>query len=239
MPIVTLDAPVVLDRAPGSSCRVLIADDHAVVREGVAMLVGAEQDMAIVGQAGDGRQALDMARVLQPDVVVLDVSMPDMRGPAIAQELHRLCPRARILALTRHADQSHLRRMLQAGANGYLVKRAASDELIGAIRAVARGDTFVDPNLANAFIARSVGRPEASAPGQRGAPHLSEREEQVLRLIAWGKSNKEVAAQLGISMKTAEGYKATALEKLGLRTRTDIVRYALAERWLDMDDAPE
>jgi DNA-binding NarL/FixJ family response regulator len=164
--------------------------------------------------------------------------MPDLGGPEVAEQLRVVCPDTRILALTRHADPGYLRRMLRAGAHGYVVKRAATETLLGAIRTVAEGGSYVDPAVAGAFITRSVQRTEPGS-DQRVRLPLSEREEQVLRLIAWGKSNKEVAAQLGISVKTAEFYKASALDKLQLRTRTDILRYALAEGWLGEEEDPE
>lgn len=228
------------DSEPPPRLRVLLADDHAILREGLAMMVGGHPDIDVVAQARGGREALQLAGELQPDVLVLDVSMPDLGGPEVAEQLRELCPHTRILALTRHADPGYLRRMLRAGAHGYVVKRAATDTLLGAIRVVADGGSYVDPAVAGAFITRSVApRPDPQAEPRGARQPLSEREEQVLRLIAWGKSNKEVAAQLGISVKTAEFYKASGLEKLRLRTRTDILRYALAEGWLGEEDDPE
>jgi two-component system, NarL family, response regulator NreC len=222
----------------GERLRVLLADDHAILREGLAMMVGSQPDLEVVAQARGGREALQLANELQPDVVVLDVSMPDLAGPEVAEQLRQQCPDTRVLALTRHADPGYLRRMLRAGAHGYVVKRAATDTLLGAIRTVAEGGSYVDPTVAGAYITRSVQRADPTSDPRVRLP-LSEREEQVLRLIAWGKSNKEVAAQLGISVKTAEFYKASALDKLQLRTRTDILRYALAEGWLGEEDDPE
>jgi two-component system response regulator NreC len=229
------------DPLPGEPprVRVLLADDHAILREGLAMMVNSQPDLEVVGQARGGREALQLATELQPDVVVLDVSMPDLGGPDVAEQLQQCCPATRVLALTRHADPGYLRRMLRAGAHGYVVKRAATETLLGAIRAVAEGGSYVDPGVAGAFITRSVQRTPDPGTEPRARLPLSEREEQVLRLIAWGKSNKEVAAQLGISVKTAEFYKASALDKLQLRTRTDILRYALAEGWLGEEDDPE
>lgn len=222
----------------GERWRVLLADDHAVLREGLAMLVSAQPDMEMVAQASSGREAVTLVGQHLPHVVVVDVSMPDMGGADAAEQIHVQYPAVRLLALTRHADQGYLRRMLNAGASGYVVKRTAADALIGAIRTVAGGGTYVDPSLAGALLARVIRQPNDTLK-QRPNPQLSEREEQVLRLIAWGKSNKEVAGQLGISVKTAESYKASALDKLQLRTRTDILRYALAERWLSEGEDPE
>lgn len=218
--------------------KVMLADDHAVLREGLAMLVGMQPDLQVVAQARNGREAVALAQQVHPDVAVIDISMPDLGGAEAAEQIHAACPDVKVLALTRHADQGYLRRMLRAGAAGYVLKRAAGEALIGAIRTVAVGGTYVDPSLAGALVARAVSRPaEGNAPKSR--PSLSDREEQVLRLIAWGKSNKEVATQLGISVKTAEFYKASALEKLKIRSRTDILRHALAEGWLNDEEAPE
>ena len=212
--------------------RVLLVDDHAMLREGLSMLVDSQSDMEVVGQAGSGPEAVSSARALQPHIAVIDVSMPEGGGADATSEIVRTCPGTRVLALTRHADQATLRRMLAAGASGYVVKRAAAQALIGAMRAVLGGGTYVDPMLAGDLVARAI-QPVGAAPLRaRRTAMLSEREEAVLRQIAWGKSNKEVAAVLGLSVKTAEGYRANGLEKLKLRTRSDVLRYALSQGWL-------
>jgi DNA-binding NarL/FixJ family response regulator len=217
--------------------RVLLADDHAMLREGLALLVDSQPDMQVVAQAGSGPEAVALARALQPHLAVMDVSMPDGGGADATAELARACPGVRVLALSRHADQASLRRMLGAGASGYVVKRAASQALIGAMRSVLAGGTYVDPTLAGDLVARAIQPAGATVAGSRRAGTLSEREEAVLRLIAWGKSNKEVAAALAISVKTAEGYRANGLEKLKLRTRSDVLRYALSQGWLAQEGA--
>lgn len=235
--------PSVADRPtlrPDVRARVLLADDHAILREGLAWMVAAHAGLEVVGQARGGREAVQMAQQLQPDVLVLDVSMPDLGGAEVAEQVRATCPGTKIIALTRHSDPGYVARMIKAGVHGYVVKRSASDMLLAALAAVMDGGTYFDPAVSATFIARAVDR----APGARArspSPHapLSEREEQVLRLIAWGKSNKEVAAQLGISVKTAEFYKANALEKLHLRSRTDILRHALSQKWLGEDQDPE
>lgn len=203
------------------------------------MLIDAQPDMDVVAQARGGREATRLCAQHLPDIVVLDVSMPDMDGAEAAECMRESCPNARVLALTRHADQGYLRRLLRAGAVGYVLKRTAADALIHAIRTVARGGTYIDPSLIGGLVSRAVGTPVETAPPARRQVELTEREEQVLRLIAWGQSNKEVAAKLGLSVKTVESYKATALQKLQLRSRTDILRYALAQRWLGDDSGPE
>ena len=214
------------------SWRVLLADDHAMLREGLAMLVESQADMTVVAQAGSGPEAVAAARGQRPHIVVMDVSMPEGGGVDATAEIVRSCPAVRVLALSRHADQASLRRMLAAGASGYVVKRAAAQDLIGAMRAVLAGGTYVDPVLAGDLVARAIQPPGAAAPSARRVGLLSDREEAVLRQIAWGKSNKEVASALGLSVKTAEGYRANGLEKLKLRTRSDVLRYALAQGWL-------
>ena len=210
--------------------RVLLADDHAILREGLAML--------IEGQADNGRDAVRLARDEHPDVAVLDVSMPELGGAEAAEAIRKECPDVRVLALTRHADQAYVRRLLQSGAAGYVLKKGAADALINAIRVVAKGGTYVEPQLAGALLQRTFGRTPAEAAGEQQAM-LSAREEEVLRSIAWGRSNKEIAAELGLSIKTVESYKAVALEKLQLRNRSDIVRYAVTRGWLSTDSAPE
>lgn len=218
--------------------RVLVADDHAMLREGLVMLIDAQPDMCVVGQARGGREAHQLAQRLQPDVVVVDISMPDLGGAEAAEQIRVDSPGSRVLALTRHAEQGYLRRMLRAGAHGYLLKRAAADSLIDAIRAVAQGGTYIDPSMVGGLVSRALGTVDASDEPRRPRGQLTEREEQVLRLIAWGQSNKEIAGKLGLSVKTVESYKATAVEKLQLRGRTDIVRHAVAQKWLD-DEDPE
>lgn len=221
-----------------SKLRVLLADDHAILREGLVMLIGGQDDMAVIAQAENGRDAVRLAREEHPDVAVLDVSMPELGGAEAAEAIRKDCPDVRVLALTRHADQAYVRRLLQAGASGYVLKKGAADALINAIRVVAKGGTYVEPQLAGALLQRTFGRTPAEAAGE-STPMLSAREEEVLRSIAWGRSNKEIAAELGLSIKTVESYKAVALEKLQLRNRSDIVRYAVSRGWLSADSAPE
>lgn len=209
--------------------RVLLADDHAIVREGLKRLIDAERDMVVVAEAGDGAEAVEKAVGLAPDIAVLDVSMVGVNGAEATRQLRVCCPATRILALTVHEDTSYLRELLDAGAFGYVLKRAASDELIRAIRAVADGGIYVDPRVAGKLVSTLI--PARSTPASALAT-LSEREAAVLRLIAQGYTNKEIAAQLGLSVKTVETYKARSMEKLGLRSRVDIVRTASERGWL-------
>ena len=210
---------------------ILLADDHKIVREGLRMLVNAQADMEVVGEADNGRMAITVVRQLEPDVVVMDVSMPELNGLEATERLKRLCPGIKILVLTRHADDGYLQRMLQAGASGYVLKRSASEELVRAIRYVVAGKTYLDPEVTATVVGSAVGRHIA-----RGSPPkktLSLREGEVLRLVARGYLNKEVAARLEISIKTAEAHKANAMQKMGMKSRIDIVRYAVLEGWLD------
>ena len=205
--------------------RVLIADDHAIVRSGLSALVEGSGDMEVVGEARNGAEAVRLTRALHPDVVIMDVSMPDVDGAEATELIVAESPDVHVLALTMHDDRAHLTRMLEAGATGYAVKRAAGEELLQAIRAVGAGESYVDPFLAGTLLLRD----EAPATGEA----LSRREEEVLRRTAWGETNKGIAAALGISTRTVETYKARIAEKLNLRSRPDMVRYAVEKGWLN------
>jgi DNA-binding NarL/FixJ family response regulator len=207
--------------------RVLLADDHAVVREGLKALIDAEPGMEVVAEAADGLAALALAAECSPDVVVTDVSMPGLNGAEVTRRLRERNPGQRVLALTVHEDHGYLRLLLEAGAAGYILKRAAAEELVRAIRAVAAGAAYVDPALA----ARVVDNFVRAQAGTRAA-ELSEREAEVVRLIALGYSNKEIASRLNLSVKTVETYKTRSLEKLGMKSRVDIVQYAVRQGWL-------
>ena len=206
--------------------RVYLADDHAVVRAGLKTLLNDQTDMEVVGEAADGRTALEQATLLCPDVVVTDVSMPGLGGAEVADGLRRACPQTKIVALTVHEDKGYLRRLLEAGATGYVLKRSAAEELVRAVRAVADGGTYLDPALAGQ-VAAEFARKHAGPTAE-----LSEREAEVVRLIAMGNTNKEIAAKLNVGVKSVETYKARSLEKLGLESRADLFRYALGRGWL-------
>jgi DNA-binding NarL/FixJ family response regulator len=210
--------------------RVFLADDHAVLREGLRVLVNSQSDMECVGEAGDGRAAVEEVRKILPDVAVLDVSMPGLNGLEAAKRLKECCPEVRLLTLTRHRDDGYLQQLLKAGVSGYVLKQSASSVLLNAVRAVAAGHLFLDPAITGKVIGNYVGKSTRRGPG---APNeLSERETEVLRLIAWGFSNKEIAARLDISVKTVEAHKANAMRKLDMRGRIDIVRYAILQGWM-------
>jgi len=208
--------------------RVLVAEDHETVRQGLRMLIDAEPDMEVIGEAGDGRTALARVDALRPDVAVLDVAMPEMNGLQAAREIRRRSPETAVVALTRYADPAYVQALLEAGARGYVLKQSASRELLKAIRAAARGEQYLDSRLA---------APMRTAPGQGGrAPGITERETEVLRLVARGHSNKEIAASLGVSVKTVEVHKANAMRKLGLQGRIDVVKYGVLQGWLGLAD---
>lgn len=213
-----------------SKIRILIADDHATVREGLKLLINAQSDLETVGEAGDGRTAVALAMELHPDIVVMDISMPVLNGLKATEGIKHLCPQVKVVALTRHTDTGYLQELLRAGASGYVVKQSLSTELINAIHAVASGARYLDPVIAGETISRNLTRQTKLRADESTV--LSHREEEILRLIAWGHSNKEIAAQLEISVKTVESHKANTMRKLGLTSRIDIVRFALLKGWL-------
>jgi DNA-binding NarL/FixJ family response regulator len=216
--------------------RIVLADDHAVVREGLKSLVNSQPDMRVVGEAADGEAAVDAVRSLLPDVVVLDVSMPRINGVEAASRIRTQAPSVRVLPLTVHEEREYVTQLLRAGAAGYVLKRAAPEELVHAIRVVASGGIYLDPSLAGTIVSGYLdGVGDSPVLGQM----LSTRERQVLVRIARGFSNKEIAAALTLSVKTVETYKIRMSEKLGLRSRVDIVRYATAQGWLGLRDGDE
>jgi len=210
--------------------RVLLADDHTVVREGLKALVNSQADMEVVGEASDGQLAWKSAVELQPDVVVMDITMPELSGIEATELIRRDCPAVRVLALTVHEVDSYLGRLLRAGATGYILKRAAADELVRAVRLVASGGVCIDPKLAAQAVKGFGGMSPADGDDEKG---LTDREIQVIKLLARGHINREIAEHLELSIKTIEVYKARALEKLGLRSRADLVHYALSRGWLE------
>ena len=217
-----------------SVIRVVIADDHAIVRDGLRALVEAQPGIAVVGEAADGHEAWQRSCELRPDVLVLDLSMPVLGGTEAAERIAKDCPTVRVLALTMHEERGYVSQLLRAGAAGYVLKRTASAELVRAIRAVASGDTYVDPSLAGGLLADPPRWPHRTVTATRGTPppELSAREAEVLRLVARGHTNKEIAAALAIGVKTVETHKANGMTKLGLTSRAALVRFGLEVGWL-------
>lgn len=215
---------------PKHRLRIVLADDHAIVREGLRALIERQPDMEVVGEADNGRAAIDVTERLQPDVVVMDLSMPVLNGTRAAKELIGRNPDLKILALTVHEERSYLRELLEAGASGYLLKRVAADELVHAIRRVAEGGVYVDGQLIPEVLDRFFRTPGKDGNAEGRA--LTPREGEVMRLIARGYSNKEIGVQLSLSVKTVETHKARATDKLGIHNRAGIVRYALQQGWM-------
>jgi DNA-binding NarL/FixJ family response regulator len=210
--------------------RILLADDHVTVRHGLRLLIDSQADMKVVSEASDGSAAMQNALTLKPDVIVMDISMPGMNGLAATRALKQKQPDVAIVTLTRHVDDAYVQELLRAGASGYVLKQSAPAELLQAIRAAAAGGQYLDSTLTARVTARLLGRADKV---NKPAATLSERESEVLRLIAAGYSNKEIAGRLSLSVKTVEAHKANAMRKLGLRGRIDIVKYAVLQGWLE------
>jgi two-component system, NarL family, response regulator NreC len=204
--------------------RVLVADDHALVREGVRALLRPCDDIEVVGEASDGREAVEQARRLDPDVVLMDIAMPGLGGLEATLALQRECPRARVLVLTQYEDREYVSRFMKVGAAGYVLKKTVGADLPAAIRAVQRGGLVLDPEVARAAVAE----PTRETDGAEGSYEaLTDREKQVLKLVAEGRANKEIADVLAISVKTAMTHRAHLMQKLGLHDRTALVKFAL------------
>jgi DNA-binding NarL/FixJ family response regulator len=210
--------------------RVVLAEDHEMVRDGLKLLINGQPDMQVVGEAGSGKQAVEKALNLKPDVVVMDLTMPGQNGLQAAELLASRSPPVKVVALTMHEDPSYLRQLCQAKAVGYVLKRSAADHLVRAIREVASGGLWFDATLAAKALATQA--PDAGAKRNATTSELSEREKEVLHGVAWGYSNKELADLLGLSVKTVETYKVRVAEKLGLRSRAEMVQYCLRQGWL-------
>lgn len=210
--------------------RVFLVDDHMVLREGLKTLIAAQADMAVVGEAGDGATALRQVADCRPDVVIMDISLPGVNGIQATEQIRQAVPEIKVLVLSVHDDTSYLRQMLAVGAAGYVLKHTAADALIQAIRTVAAGGLYLEPSLAEHVVSRYVRRPTAAS--ELFGAELSEREREVVQGVVQGYSNKDIAAQLNLSVKTVETYRARALEKLGLTSRAALVRYALERGWL-------
>jgi DNA-binding NarL/FixJ family response regulator len=210
--------------------KIYIAEDHLVVRDGIKLLINSQPDMQVVGEASDGDEAWKGAMQAKPDVVLMDISMPGKNGIVTTRMLQESDPSIKILILTVHEERAYLRELLEAGASGYILKRSASEELIKAIHTVFNGGIFVDPFIAGKLLPRD--KNESIGQEQEVDEILSQREGEVARLISQGYSNKEIALQLEISVKTVETYKYRVMEKLGLRNRADFIRLALRSGWL-------
>jgi two-component system response regulator NreC len=208
--------------------RIVVAEDHETVRQGLRALLSTKDDIVVVADAPNGRVAVDLVRELEPNIAVLDLSMPDMNGLAATRAIKETMPKVEVIALTRHADDAYVQELLSAGAAGYVLKQSPVEELLKAIRAVAKGERYLDASLVNRNTKAYLSRYSTD----RARPPITDREASVLRLMAIGHSNKEIATALDIAVKTVEVHKANAMRKLDLRGRIDVVRYAVLNGWL-------
>lgn len=209
--------------------RVVLADDHPIMLAGIRMLIASEPDLTVVGEATSGPQALSIVLATNPDIAIIDISLPEMNGIMLTRRLIEACPSIGIIVLTLHDDRSYIDQSLEAGARGYVLKKSTAECLIHAIRGVLVGGLYIDPAIAGSMFDSPGTKARRSSPG---ASPLTERETDVLRLVAQGLTNREVAEQLQLSPKSVETYKARAAAKVSLKTRRDIVRYASAQGWL-------
>ena len=205
--------------------RVMLVDDHTVLREGLRSLLSLQDDMQVVGEAGDGQAALELAEQLRPDVIVMDIAMPVMDGLEATRRLTREHPEMRVLILTQHDNREYVFSLLQAGAAGYVLKKAGGAEVAAAIRSVYRDGAFLPPAIAREVMERYIKQPQE----ETGRPRLTEREKEVLRLIAEGKSNKEIAELLCLSIKTVAAHRANIMDKLDLHSLAELTKYAVRE----------
>ena len=207
---------------------VLLADDHTVVRQGLRALLDAEEDMSVVGEAENGRQAVQMAKRLQPEVVVMDIAMPSLNGLEATRQISRESPKSKVLILSSYSDDEYVQQLTDAGASGYLVKQTAAQDLVGAIREAKKGNAFFSPAISKRLLEHfraTIGRP----PGEKKAPKLTPRELEVLQLIAEGYANKQIAGELFISIKTVEKHRQQLMHKLDIHDVAGLTRYAIAK----------
>jgi DNA-binding NarL/FixJ family response regulator len=210
-----------------SQIRVLIVDDHAIVRDGIRAILVLPGDIEVVGEAGGGREAIALAKSLSPDVILMDIAMPDLGGLEASLEIRRERPDAKIIVLSQYGDAEYVRRFLRAGVAGYILKKAAGADLVAAIRAVHRGGLALDPEIARDALTGERARADELASQEDPYERLTDREKQVLKLVAEGRSNKEVAELLGVSVKTAMSHREHLMFKLRAHNRTEVIRFAL------------
>ena len=213
--------------------KILLAEDHRTVRESLRLMIDSQRDMEVAGEVDDGASAVERVRAHPPDVVVLDISMPGMNGLLAARALRQVAPGVKIVVLTRHNDEAYFCELLRAGVSAYVLKQSAATELLEAIRAVMQGREFIDASLTSRLARLRRRRGVRVA-----APQLSEREEEVLRHVVWGQGNKEIAALLGVSVKTIEVHKSNAMKKLGALSRLEVVRFGVLKGWLQDPPGP-
>jgi DNA-binding NarL/FixJ family response regulator len=210
--------------------RILLADDHPIVLTGLRNLIEAEADFSVVGEATTGPEALKLIREKQPDVAVVDISMPGMSGLVLTRRLTEQASDTKILILTLHEDRAYLRQALDAGARGYIIKRSAAGSLVSALRSVVAGGTYIDPSVVSHLLPRAPGRVQIPTPERRD---LTDRETEVLKLSSLGLTNKEISSRIGVGVKSVETFKARGLQKLEIVTRANLLRYAAQVGWLE------
>lgn len=218
-----------------SGIKVLLAEDHVITRQGMCRLLREESDLAVVGEAGDGEEAVQMVTEMQPDVIIMDIAMPKLNGIEATRQIKLLCPSTAVLALSAYDDDEYVFGLLEAGAAGYLLKTANGDQLIHAIRAVYKGEPVLDAIVARKVINR-FRSPSQVMSSERRPEHLSDREMDVMKLAAKGMSNKEVADELVLSKRTVEGHLRSIFNKLGVASRTEAVLYGLRKGWFALED---
>ncbi|HUC86295.1 MAG TPA: response regulator transcription factor [Candidatus Acidoferrales bacterium] len=211
--------------------RILVVDDHPVVREGLRVLIGGQPDLELVGEAEDGRQVLHFVKAWRPEIVIMDLTMPQFNGLRAIALLKQNQAAVKVLVLTVHESEAYLRELMAAGVAGYVLKRSAAEEVLRAVRSIAAGGVYFDHRLAEKNLIEQMGA--QVMPGKALKTQPSPQEEKVLRLLAWGYTNKEIGGKLGVSMKSVETYRTRICQKLSLRSRTDIVRFALHRGWLN------
>lgn len=218
----------------GTRIRVLLADDHTIVREGLRSLLASHDDVEVVGEAADGREAVRLAEELKPDVVVMDLTMPSLNGVDATEQIRRRRPETRVLILSMHSGEEHVRPAIRAGASGFLVKGSGLSDLLAATRAVAAGDAFFSPGVAK--IVLKDAREGGGGDGVTGSDDaLTAREREILQLVAEGRTSREIAAQLHISAKTVEGHRSRIMDKLDIRELAGLVRYAVRVGLVTLD----
>jgi DNA-binding NarL/FixJ family response regulator len=211
--------------------RIVLCDDHPIFLAGLRNLVESEADFELVGSASNGIAALKLICELEPDIAVIDISMPELNGIMLARRLSERAPSVKVMVLTLHQDRAFLKQALDAGVRGYLLKRSAAENLVQAVRAVLTGGLYVDPAMVDLVFAKRS-QPGRRPGGQLSMPELTDREVDVLKLVALGHTNKETARRIDVGMKSVETFKARGMEKLGLKTRAELVRYAVTQGWL-------
>ena len=216
------------------SIRILLADDHKIVRDGLRTLIGKEAGMEVIGEAENGRKALKMAEKIRPNVVIIDVTMPDMNGIEATKKMVTEIPGVKVIALSMHSDRRFVLGMLEAGASGYLMKDCAFDELAKAVRSVSTGQTYLSPSIADVLVKGYLDKVNEKLSVARSP--LTEREREILQLLAEGRSSKEIAAHLGVSVKTVETHRRNMMQKLNMRSVAELTKYAIREGLISVED---